>query len=214
MIKAKKSALFETIFLAYTRNLFRRRFRRLNLLGLENLRERERDLPLVLYANHSSWFDPLAAFVVSKEAGLDAFAMMEEKNLAKLPFFRRIGAFSVVRENPREAVKSLNYAADLLLAKPNRAVWIFPQGAIQPNDRRPLRLYNGTAKLIEKCGTALAAPVAMRFEFLIDFKPEAFVQVGQLEKFSNIADVKKLTNHLAANLTNTLDELKNRIINS
>lgn len=205
MIVAKKSRWFETLFLAYTRNLFWRRFQKLEIKGLENLRARDQGLPLVLYANHSSWWDPLVAFVISQKAGLDAFAMMEEKNLQKLRFFRRIGAFSVVRENPRQAVKSIRYAAKLLKEKPNRAVWIFPQGEIQSNSIRPLKFYNGAAKIIEQTGKCLAAPVGMRYEFLEDWKPTALAQIGAPEVFENVADVKSLTAHLVRNLAQTLD---------
>ncbi len=90
-----------------------------------------------------------------------------------------------MREKPREAVKSINYAADILQKKPNRAVWIFPQGEILPNDIRPLCFYNGLTKIIEKVGVCYAVPIAMRFEFLGGFKPDIFVKIGKLETFNN-----------------------------
>ncbi len=208
MITANKSQWFENLFLAYTRNLFWRRFHELKITGLENLRERDKSLPLVLYANHSSWWDPLTAFVISKKAELDAFAMMEEKNLQKLKFFRRIGAFSVVRENPREAIKTIRYAISLLKEKPNRAVWIFPQGEIQPNSTRPLKFYNGAAKIIQQTGKCLAVPVAMRYEFLADFKPAAFAHIGKAKLSEGIRNAKTLTDQMEQTLTMLLEELK------
>lgn len=212
MITARKAAWFETIFDLYNRSLLWRRFKRLNIKGLELLSDRDKNIPIVLYVNHSSWFDPLIAYRLSRLAKLDAYAMMEENNLRKLTFFRKIGAFSVVRENPREAVKSINYIVDEIKEKPNRAVWIFPQGAIEPNDVRPLELFHGLARIVEKTGRCYAAPVAMRFEFLQDFKPEAFVSIGELELFENIKDSKKLTAHFTGKLTNLLDELKMNIV--
>lgn len=207
MITAQKSRLFEKIFLAYTKNLFWRRFKKLKITGLENLHERDQNLPLILYANHSSWWDPLVAFVINQEAGLDAFGMMEEKNLQKLKFFRRIGAFSVVRENPREAVKGIRYIVQLLKEKPNRAVWIFPQGEIQPSQIRPLKFYNGAAKIIQQTGKCFAAPVAMRYEFREDFKPVAFAQVGEPKLYEEITNAKILTAQMQENLTVMLDNL-------
>lgn len=208
MITANKSQWFESLFLAYTRNLFWRRFHELKITGLENLRARDKSLPLVLYANHSSWWDPLAAFVISKKAGLDAFAMMEEKNLQKLKFFRRIGAFSVVRENPREAIKTIRYAVSLLKEKPNRAVWIFPQGEIQPNSIRPLKFYNGAAKIIEQTGKCFAAPVAMHYEFLENWKPTAFACVGEVKLHEGITNTKVLTAQMEQSLTILLKGLR------
>ncbi|MEP6923296.1 MAG: lysophospholipid acyltransferase family protein [Pyrinomonadaceae bacterium] len=208
MITAQKSQWFESLFLAYTRNLFWRRFHELKITGLENLRTRDKNLPLVLYANHSSWWDPLVAFVISQNAGLDAFAMMEEKNLRRLKFFRRIGAFSVIRENPREAVKSIRYAVELLKEKPNRAVWVFPQGEIQPNSIRPLKFYNGAAKIIQQTSKCLAAPIAMRYEFLENFKPVAFAHVGEAKFYEGIINVKDLTSHMEESLMMLLENLR------
>lgn len=208
LLEANKSRWFETLFAVYNRNLFRRRFAALKVQGIENLQDRNSDLPLVLYANHSSWWDGLVAFEIGRAAGLDQFLMMEEKQLKQLFLFRRLGAFSVVRENPRESVRSINYAARILKEKPNRAVWIFPQGEILPNDARPLRFYGGLARILEKTERCRAAPVAMRYEFLGDFKPVAFAKIGCAETFTNVTNVKGLTERLALRLTETLDELR------
>lgn len=212
MIKARKAVWFETIFDLYNRSLLWRRFKSLKINNLEYLLERDKSLPLVLYANHSSWFDPLIVHRINRLAKLDAYAMMEEQNLKKLMFFRKLGAFSVVRENPREAVKSINYVVDLIKDKPNRAVWIYPQGEIKPNDVRPLVFYNGVSKIVEKSVPCLAVPVAMRFEFLEDFKPEAFVNIGKPELFENVDNTKQLTTLFSKRLTVLLDELKQSII--
>lgn len=211
MIEARKSHWFEEIFAVYCRNLFWRRFHALQISGVENLAKRDKSVPLLLYANHSSWWDALIAFEVSRRAALDQFAMMEEKHLRQLFLFRRIGAFSVLRENPRQAIRSINYAVDLLTKKPNRALWIFPQGAIQPNDVRPLEFYSGAARIVQKLGKCFAAPVAMRYEFLNDFKPEVIARVGDLEFFERPANAKVLTAHFAAKTACLLDELKTEI---
>ena len=211
MLKANKSRLFETLFAVYNRNLFRRRFAALRVQGIENLQNRKSDLPLVLYANHSSWWDGLAAFEIGRAARLDHFLMMEEKQLKQLFLFRRLGAFSVVRENPRAGLRSINYAVEILKEKPNRALWIFPQGEILPNDARPLRFYQGLARIIEKTGECAAAPVAMRYEFLGEFKPAAFAKIGRVEIFADVKDVKQLTERFLTQLTETLAELRTEI---
>jgi 1-acyl-sn-glycerol-3-phosphate acyltransferase len=212
MLKANKSSLFEKLFAVYNRNLFRRRFESLRVDGIENLQNRNKKLPLVLYANHSSWWDGLTAFEIGRAAALDHYLMMEEKQLRQLFLFRRLGAFSVVRENPREAVQSISYAVDLLKEKPNRALWIFPQGEILPNDCRPLRFYNGLARIVEKTGECLAASVAMRYEFQGEFKPAAVVKVGRAQSFAGVKNAKQLTENLSLQLTETLDELKTNIL--
>jgi 1-acyl-sn-glycerol-3-phosphate acyltransferase len=140
--------------------------------------------------------------------------MMEEKQLRKLRLFRKIGAFSVVREKPREAIKSIAYAADILRKKPNRAVWIFPQGEILPNDVRPLGFYNGLTKIIEKVGVCYAVPVALRFEFLGEFKPGIFIKIGEPEIFNKNGNFisKQMTAIFEVKLTETLNVLRTQIL--
>lgn len=210
MLTAKKSFLFEKIFAVYNRNLIRRRFSAFRISGLDELRKRSLQTPLLIYANHSSFWDGLVAFEISRFCALDAFLMMEEKHLKRLFLFRRLGAFSVVRENPRRAIESLRYAADILNENPTRALWVFPQGEILPNDARPILFYNGLSRILEKLRRAEIVSVAMRYEFTSEFKPEIFVKIGKIEKIEigGAFDSKKATSGFAVNLTNLLDELK------
>ncbi|HVF87189.1 MAG TPA: lysophospholipid acyltransferase family protein [Pyrinomonadaceae bacterium] len=213
MIRARKSAWFERLFAVYNRNLIGRRFVGLRVAGLESIRDRPRDAPLILYANHSSWWDGLVAFQIGRALALDQYAMMEERHLREYPFHRRLGAFSVVRENARAALLSIEHAGDLLRGTA-RVLWIFPQGVTLPNDVRPLRLYMGAAHIIKQTGNAYVAPVAMRYEFLDDFRPDILVRVGEVERIEAGAnfDVKQMTNVLTENLTSTLDRVRADII--
>jgi 1-acyl-sn-glycerol-3-phosphate acyltransferase len=220
MLEANKSPWFENVFAVYNRNLLRRRFNSLLIDGLEILSEKL-NRPTVIYSNHSSWWDGLIAFQISHQTNSDSFIMMEEKQLKSLPGFRKLGAFSVVRENPRQARESLHYAIGLLNEMPSRTLWIFPQGEIQPNDRRPLKFYNGLVRIIENVENCRVINLAMRYEFLGEFKPEVFVKIGAAD-FNhriNMTDTtykknrNNLTKTLADQLTDNLDRLKTDIIN-
>ncbi len=212
MLEAKKSLWFEAIFKVYNRNLLKRRFYSFQVSGLDFLREKNAAIPFLIFANHSSWWDGLIAFEISRKAELDSFIMMEEKHLKNLILFRKLGAFSVVRENPRKAIESLNYAAGLL-KKTYQTLWIFPQGEILPNDARPLKFYNGLSRIIEKVGEVFVIPLAMRYEFLGEFKPQIFVKIGSPELLKTGSDFKskKVTGIMESRLTNLLDELKTDI---
>lgn len=217
MITAKKSAWFERAFAAYNRNLLARRFEGLRVAGLSALLERpHNDAPLVLYANHSSWWDGLVAFQIGRACALAQYVLMEERQLRKYMLFRKLGAFSVVREDARDAVQSIEYASALLRADASRALWIFPQGTTAPNDARPLKFYSGIAHVIKRTQRADVAPVALRYEFLEEFRPEAFARVGPLERVEAGAgfDVKETTRRLSLNLTRTLDDLRADVLQS
>ena len=215
MLEANKSLWFEKIFAVYNRNLLKRRFNSLQVSGLKFLKKKGDKTPLIIYANHSSWWDGLTAFQISRQTGLDSFIMMEEKQLKKLRLFRKLGAFSVVRENNREALKSINYSIQILEQNPKRTLWIFPQGEISPNDARPLRFYNGLARIIKRLEKCSVISLAMRYEFLGEYKPDIFVKIEKVDL--SAADLKlkpqEISDILAVKLSDNLDELKTEIVN-
>jgi 1-acyl-sn-glycerol-3-phosphate acyltransferase len=214
MLEAKKSVWFEKVFAVYNRNLLKRRFHSLQVSGLDFLRDNNAQIPLIVYANHSSWWDGLVAFEIFRQAKLDAFYMMEEKHLKNLFLFQKLGAFSIVRENGREAIKSINYSADLL-KKNGGTLLIFPQGEILPNDARPIKFYTGLPRIIAQIGKVYAVPMAMRYEFLGEFKPQIFVKIASpelVETDSNFK-AKEKTNVFAERITENLDKLKTDIVN-
>lgn len=214
MLEADKSRWFEKLFAVYNGNLLKRKFNSLSISGLENLAARNKDAPLIIFGNHSSWWDGLIAFQISRAAHLDPYFMMEEKQLKNLSLFRQLGAFSVIRENPRKAIQSLNYAAKLLTNDSRRTLWIFPQGEILPNDVRPLFFYNGLARIAGKTGNCNLAAAAFRYEFLGNFKPDIFVKIEILPPTENAAETptKTLTAECAEKLTSQIDSLKSDII--
>ena len=214
MLKANKSVWFEEIFAVYNRNLFKRRFHSLHVSGMEFLYKKDAEIPLIIYANHSSWWDGLVVFEICRRAKLDFYVMMEEKQLKNLFLFRKLGAFSVVRENARKAIESINYAVELL-ENPRTVLLIFPQGEILPNDARPLQFYNGLSKIIEKSGEVPTVPLVIRYAFLGEFKPQIFIKIGAPELKDNQTKIssKQLTRENSLRLTNLLDELKTDITN-
>ncbi len=215
MLKANKRTWFEKIFAVYNRNLFKRRFHSLHISGMEFLHKKDVEIPLIIYANHSGWWDGLVVFEICRRAKLDFYVMMEEKQLKNLFLFRKLGAFSVVRENARKAIESINYAVELL-ENSRTTLLIFPQGEVLPNDARPLQFYNGLSKIIEKSGKILTVPLAIRYEFLAEFKPQIFVKIGapELKEDPTKINSKQLTQENSLRLTNLLDELKTDVVNN
>lgn len=214
MLKAKKSLWFESIFAVYNRNLIKRRFGSLKISNLETLQNFDRHFPLIIYANHSSWWDGLTAFEISRAANLDSFVMMEEKHLRRLFLFRKLGAFSVNRENARSARESIEYSAGLLNENSRRTLWIFPQGEILPNDSRPIVFFGGLSKIIKKVRNCYALPLAMRYEFSGEYKPKIFVKIGKadfIEQNENF-NIKRQTEDFSKKLTTLLDDLKSDIL--
>lgn len=214
MLEANKSARFEQIFAVYNRSLLKRRFRALRFSGSEILSKGASRVPKLIYVNHSSWWDGLVAFQISSTLKMDSFLMMEEKQLERLFLFRKLGAFSVIREKPFEAMKSINYAADLLKENSQRTLWIFPQGEILPNDIRPVKFYGGVSRIIKKIGQCAVFPLALRYEFLGEFKPVIFAKAGN-SQFIDAAkkfNIKCATKSFEEKIVSLLEEIKNDIL--
>lgn len=179
MITPQKSAFMTRLIGVYFRKKIRRTFAAVHLKGAEYGMPERDNVPLVLYANHPSWWDAVLPVILSNQVFRhDAYAMMEEKQMRQYGFFRRIGCFSVVREHPREAVKSLRFATDLLRNR-SRVLWIFPQGTLISAEKRPLHFYNGTAHLLRALGDVTSVPVAFRYEFVEKERPEVFIAFGK-----------------------------------
>ena len=212
MIPASKNRLIEPVFGRINRSMLKKHFHGLHCSGLEHVRTLDRSLPIILFGNHSCWWDGLIEFHLSREVlGVDAYLMMEERQMRRYRFFRWIGAFSVDRSSAREGVRSLRYAAELFTA-PGRALWIYPQGVMLPNDVRPLVFSSGVVRLLEMLPRAQVIAIAHRYEFLKDQRPDAFVTFGPPRLVEGLTNGKSLLPVLQAELTALLDRLKKEIV--
>lgn len=207
-LTARKTPLIEAlIYRALVRPAIRSAFQRVALWSHEPALPR--DLPILIYANHPSWWDGYMAFLLADEHWRCAgYLMMEEAQLARYGFFRYCGVFSVDRGDPREAMRSVAYAATLLSHRPGRVLWIFPQGEITPNDRRPLTTYSGAAHIAKRAASVRCLPMALRFEFLGEQRPEALIRLGPSHVVAGDTDVKALHHEMDQRLLAEVDQLR------
>jgi 1-acyl-sn-glycerol-3-phosphate acyltransferase len=211
MITAKKNSVIGSLFAFYHKRLLKKHFYRIHLNGRDNLTTLGMDTPVILAANHSNWWDGfIAYYLTNRLMKCDDFLMMDIEQLRKYKFFRYVGVFSVDRKNPAEAMRSINYAADII-KNTKRCLWIFPQGEMTPQDKRPLVFYSGISKIAERAGKVKIIPVAFRYEFLMEQRPEVFISIGKPVEFT--AGNKNFTAELEQLMTAQLDELKSDVTN-
>ena len=177
MIPARTSPAFRRWFTGHARARLRGTFGAVRVSGLEAARALAAERPLLIVANHQSWWDPLVALVISQALGVDGQAMMDARNLRRLPFFRLVGAFGLDLDDPRDGAVALRYAARHLGA-PGRLVWVFPQGAERPGWQRPLGFLGGAAALARLAPTCAVLPVGIRYHFGGQERPELYVSLG------------------------------------
>jgi 1-acyl-sn-glycerol-3-phosphate acyltransferase len=171
--------------------------------------------PLLCYLNHTAWWDGYLVALFHHthlNSRFSAYVMMEEPQLRLFRFFTWCGAFSIAPRNPRETARSLAYISRLLRERPQRVLYIFPQGSITPNDRRPLHLLPGMTRIVEQVGKATLCPVALRYEFRGEQRPEAFIRYGPLHTAHAPLERTALHHELEARLTASADALRDAII--
>ena len=133
--------------------------------------------PRLYVANHCAFWDALVLNVLLRKRGQPLYCMADAAQVAAHPFFTRIGAFSVDRADGRDGMRAVRHAGELLDG--GAAVVIFPQGQIEPADRRPLNFEGGVGRIVRRCPRATVVPVGLRYEFWQEQRAEALVAIGR-----------------------------------
>ncbi len=179
MIPARKSTLFTRWFAGDAERRMRGAFGALRVRGAEHLLRAAEAGPVLVVSNHTSWWDPMLVLVLTvRVLRVDAFAMMDAKNLRILPFFGKVGAFGVDLEDAADGARAIRYAAKLL-DRPGRLVWIFAQGREVPVTARPLGFRGGTAEIARVARRAQVIPAALRYEHGSQPEPTVYACFGE-----------------------------------
>lgn len=115
----------------------------------------------LLVGNHRSNFDPITSWTLLRKRSNISFVSKEEN--FKIPWFgriiRRCCFMAIDRDNPRNAMKTLHKAAEMI--KEDRAsVGIYPEGT-RSRDLKLLPFHNGVFKIAREANVPIVA-VAMR----------------------------------------------------
>ncbi len=180
MIPAAKSRWFNAWFARHARSRIEATFGRVLVAGRERAEAATREGPIVAVLNHSTWWDALVVLWLSEIVlATDGYALMDAKNLRRLPFFTRVGAFGVDLEDPRDGARGIRHAVRLLEA-PRDVVWVFPEGR-ERSPFEPLELQPGAAQIARVAKKTRVMPVGLRYVFGERERPDLFVSFGEAE---------------------------------
>lgn len=179
MIEAVRWRPFARWFRSHAAGRLRSRFSAVHIRGLDSLRAAAEGAPVLLIANHSSWWDALLALWISESElpNSQAYGMMDASNLKRFRFFRWIGCFGVDLSSRRDGALATRYALDLLKVR-DTALWVFPQGAEQP-PHLPLRFLPGAAGIAKRAASVRVVPVAFAYVFEREERPHVYISVGE-----------------------------------
>ena len=182
MVEAKENRLFISLFRYYTWLLFRRRF---NGVWLKNDYSAQPGGPVIYYSNHNSWWDGLIPFLLNEFLWHhNGRALIEEHQIHKYPFFKRIGAFSVNRNHRRDVISALRFAAGSL-KRPNACLYLFPEGKIQPFEASLQPTFEGGLTWLSFHRSDLdIVPIALYIHTMHSDKPRLLIHIGEALRFN------------------------------
>ncbi|WP_064091312.1 lysophospholipid acyltransferase family protein [Rossellomorea aquimaris] len=215
MIEAKKSKGFQKMLAQYLTFQLKKQFYRVWIDDRRNNRDLSKGH--LILANHSNWWDGLMIFYLNQYVVKeDSYAMMSQKGIEDFSFFRKIGAFSVNPESPKDLIVSLRFAEKCLSEQ--KTVWIFPQGKEEHLEKRPLSFMKGPSYLLEKKPEVDVTFVTFYYTFHHNQRPELYIQLRNVDSkllFRQEHHTRiEQTNSIRMLLEQQLDELRDNIINN
>ncbi len=164
--------------------------------------------PLIVCCNHPSWWDPalyilLCTFLFPDRRG---YGPMDAKALGNYGVFERMGVFGIAPDTPRGAARFLSTSLRIL-SDPASILWITAEGEFADARRRPLQIRPGIAHLARRVPNAVILPMAVEYPFWNESRPEALVRFGAPIETGPARTVAEWTDHLEAELTQTMDAL-------
>jgi 1-acyl-sn-glycerol-3-phosphate acyltransferase len=196
-------------FRRIVRGYFRRHFRAVRVSGLERVvAAAAGGGPLIVYANHGSWWDPMTQVLLAAELMPDRqhFAPMDAAALERYGIFRHLGVFGVEMKTARGAAQFLR--TGLRVLEGGGVLWVTPQGRFADARERPLEFKPGLAALAARVkGGCRVLPLAIEYTFWDERLPETLIRFGDAIDVNGQA-ATEVEARLKAALLMTMEELQ------
>lgn len=176
MIKAEHKKWAHFVFDIYLNRIIKKDYQ--DFFIIAEVPDIDNKRGLIITPNHFSWWDGFFIYYLMKKlSSRQIYIMMLEDQLKKYSFFKKLGAFSINQHNPKSIIESLNYASSLI--QNDSYVVIYPQGEIEPYEKRPLTVKEGLIKIIDRTDLETEIlPVAFKIHHSNQRKPFLYVLIG------------------------------------
>ncbi len=175
-----RSAWLFTLFRKYTRRYLRHHFHAVRVSRAGPVPDLPPPGPLVVVANHPSWWDPLVGLVLTEfmQDSRIHYCPIDVHGLTQYPFLERLGFFGVGVGTTRGSLAFLRQS-QAILSRPESVLWVTPQGEFVDPRERPVRLKPGIGHLAYRLPAARIVPLALEYPFWNDRCPEALARFGE-----------------------------------
>ena len=168
-------------FHRFIRPMLRRHFHAIAIdqEGLPQLPNADR-LPVIVYANHASWWDPLVSHFINRTLIPDRqfYAPMDADALQRYRVFAKLGFYGIEMQSSRGATEFLKRTRSIL-DHPNTAVWITPEGKFTDVRDHTSVLMPGLSHLCNQRETGSVLPLALEYVFWDERLPVCLAKFGQ-----------------------------------
>jgi 1-acyl-sn-glycerol-3-phosphate acyltransferase len=164
-------------FRRYVRRFINKNFNAVRIAGRHHV-EPLPPGPIVCFANHPGWWDPLTAVLITDQLfpGRRFFAPIDAEALTRYPILDRLGFYPLARSSVTGTKQFLLQSRELLKS-PETTLWLTPTGKFT-DVRRSDPFMEGLASLVDRdfSGTLLA--MAIEYTFWNERFPELLVEFG------------------------------------
>jgi 1-acyl-sn-glycerol-3-phosphate acyltransferase len=164
------------------------------------------DRRLLITPNHFSWWDGFFIdYLGTRFVKRQIYLMMLEEQLKRYGFFKRLGAYSVDPGNISSVIETLQYTIAPLM-DPSNYVVLYPQGVLEPYDKRPIIIKRGGVRYLVNHAPQpfLVVPIGFRVTYYDEKHPEISVRLGDILESETI---KKDFKYFRERFVHNLEEL-------
>jgi hypothetical protein len=205
------------LFRYIVRGYFRRHFHAVRLSGAEHVAAASQSTgPLILYANHVGWWDPMVAFLLAEKfmPARRHFAPMDADALERYAILKRVGVFPVEMNTGRGAVQFLRTGEAIVTG--GGVLWVTPQGKfVDPRDAA-LEFKPGLAALAVRvaasAGVCRVLPLAIEYPFWDERLPECLLLAREAVQVTQGETAEAIEARLISALQCAMHELKQKVV--
>jgi len=168
--------------------------------------------PLIIYSNHSSWWDVLTGVLLSEKLmpHRNHYAPMDSGGPKRHPILGKVGVFGIHKNTPRGGTFLLR--TGLRILSQGGVLWLTPQGRFADVREQPLKFRRGIAALAARVpGGCTLLPLALEYPFWDERRPEVLIQFGAPIRVDG-QSADELMPLLEALLLEAMEELRDKAI--
>ena len=202
----KISRLILRFFRGVVRRYFRRHFRAVQAQHPERLAGLQG--PLIVYGNHSSWWDPMLIVLLGELLlpGRRHYAPIDARALDRYPILRKLGIFPVEMSSPRGAAQFLRTAEAIL--REGGVLWLTPQGRFADPREPALAFKPGLGALALRLPQVPLIPLAVEYTFWDERLPETLLHFAPPVNVSPDGSTEQATRALEVALATAMAALR------